>query len=158
AFVAGGIVLATKSLGKVNGFQRVPVPTADSSVTFSGTGKYVAYYEARDVSSGIKQVPLVPVVLRSQSGQVQRLTTLCGNRSDNKIKVLTYDYNGHRGVALYEFTITETGTYRVVTAPTSQTAPDAQIAFGRDIKTGTVAGALLLFAGVLSLIAAVVLL
>jgi hypothetical protein len=157
-FVGGGIVLATKSVGAANKFQRVDVPTTTGSVTFKNTGKFVAYYEAKGVDSGIKQVPAVGVALQSPTGKIQTLTTPYGGRSDNKIKILTYDAGSHHGVALYQFTITESGTYRVATQPTSDTATDAKIAFGKSIATGTVTGALLIVGGVLFLIAAVVLL
>ena len=58
-------------------------------------------------------MPIIPVALQSPSGQVRRLTKLYGGLSDNKVKILTYEYNGHDGAALYQFKITEKGTYRV---------------------------------------------
>lgn len=157
-FIAGGIVLATKSFSEVNKFQRVAVPTQNSTVTFNRTGKWVAYYEASNVHSGIDSVPAVRVAIESPSGQVRELTTLYGNRSDRKVKIFTYDYNNHRGVALYQFNISETGTYHVATQPGPAAAADAKIAFGKDISGGTIAGGLIVVGGVVALIVAIVLL
>jgi hypothetical protein len=158
ALVAGGIVLGTKSFTEVNGFQRVPIPTDNATVTFGHTGKWVAYYEADGVDSDIDSVPAVQIAIQSPSGQVRRLTTLYGDRSDGKVKIFTYDYNGHHGVGLYQFTITQPGTYHVATRPSPSTASDARIAFGKDIAGGTIAGALLIVLGVVLGIVAVVLL
>src|SRR5436189_2919372 len=54
-FVAGGIVLATKSLGKVNDFQRVSFE-GGGTVQLDDTGKWVVYLEAADVDS-LEHIP-----------------------------------------------------------------------------------------------------
>lgn len=157
-FVVGIVVVGTKSLSKVNGFQRVPIPTDSSTVTFDHTGKYIAYYEADNVNSDIREVPAVGVAIQAPNGKVTRITKGYKQRSDGKIRIFTYDYNGHKGVGLYEFTITQTGSYKVATRPTTATASNAKIAFGKDISGGAVAGGILIVIGVLALIAAIVLL
>jgi len=156
-FVVGGVVLAKKSFNEVDKFSRVPIPTSDGSIHLKA-GKNVAYYEAKGVNSDINSVPAVGVAIKSPSGQVQTLTKPYGGRSDGKVKIFTYDYHGHHGVALYEFTAPETGTYEVATRPTAQTDPNGKMAFGKDIKNSTIAGALIFVAGVLFLVAAIVLL
>ena len=157
-FIVGIVVVGTKSLSKVNGFQRVPVPTDNSTVTFDHPGKYVAYYEADNVDSSIREVPAVGVAMQAPDGTVMRITQGFKEHSDGKIDIFTYDYNGHKGVGLYEFNITKTGQYRVATRPTPQTAPDAQIAFGKDISGGAVAGGVLIIIGIVVGIVAIVLL
>lgn len=157
-FIVGIVVVGTKSLSKVNGFQRVPVPTDNSTVRFDSTGTYVAYYEASDVDSSIREVPAVVVAIQAPNGDVQRITHGYKEHSDGKIDIFTYDYNGHKGVGLYQFNITQTGVYHVATRPTPSTAPDAQIAFGRDISGGAVAGGVLIIIGIVFGIAAIVLL
>jgi hypothetical protein len=157
-FVVGLVVVGTKSLSKVNGFQRVPIPTDNSTVTFNAAGKYVAYYEAPSVNSDIREVPAVGVAIQAPNGTVTRLTHGYKEHSDGKIDIFTYDYNGHKGVGLYEFNITQTGKYRVATRPTTSTAPDAQIAFGKDISGGAIAGGVLIIISIVIGIAAIVLL
>jgi hypothetical protein len=157
-FVAGVVVVGTKSYSKVNGFQRVPVPTNNSTVRFDSTGKYVAYYEAGDVNSDIREVPAVVVAMQAPDGSVMRITHGYKEHSDGKIDIFTYDYNGHKGVGLYEFNITQTGVYHVATRPTPSTASDAQIAFGKDISGGAVAGGVLVVIGIVFGVAAIVLL
>ncbi len=155
-FVIGGVVLAKKSLGAVNNFQRVQISAGTGSVKLN-SGSYLAYYEAPGEDKA-NQVPIVPVRLTSPSGKQMILQTLYGGRKDNKVKSLTYSYNGHDGAALYQFHVTQSGTYKVELVSTPNTASDADIAFGKSIAGGTVAGALLIVVGVLFLIAAIVLL
>jgi hypothetical protein len=157
-FVVGLVVVGTKSLSKVNGFQRVPIPTDNSTVTFNAAGKYVAYYEAPSVNSDIREVPAVGVAIQAPNGTVTRLTHGYKEHSDGKIDIFTYDYNGHHGVGLYEFTITQTGVYHVATRPTTSTASDAQIAFGKDISGGALAGGVLIIIGIVIGVAAIILL
>jgi hypothetical protein len=157
AFVAGGIVLATKSLGKVNDFQRVSFSSGSGKVTLGGSGKWVGYYEASDVSSSISTIPRFRAAVTSPSGAPVALQTY-GNRSDGKVKKLTYDYNGHKGAAAFQFTADAKGTYTVQIEAVDNLPAGADVAIGRDIAGGTVAGALLIVLGVLALIAAIVLL
>lgn len=156
--IVGIVLIATQSLGKVNSFQRVGVAAGSGTVTFSGTGGYLAYYESPDLNTNGNQVPVVQVRLTAPSGTQTVLSTPYGNRSDNKVKSLTYDYNGHHGAALWQFHISETGKYRVELAAGSLSSPRADMAFGRSIAKGTVAGGALIALGILLLIAAVVLL
>ena len=154
--IVGIVVVITGSLSKVNGFQRVRLADGSGAVTFSGTGGYVAYYEAGDVSSSTSNVPLIAITLTGPSGTTFPLTTPYGGRTDGRITKLDYDYNGHHGLALYQFHISEPGSYQVQLAPNRNAPPDAQIAFGRSIAAGTVAGALLVLAGVLVLVGGLV--
>src|SRR4051794_20569134 len=64
-FVVGIVVVGTKSLSKVSGFQRVPIPTDSSTVTFDHTGTYIAYYEADNVNSDIREVPAIGVAIQA---------------------------------------------------------------------------------------------
>jgi hypothetical protein len=145
-FIAGFAVIGTKTLSPVNSFIRVSVPTNPNGVAvqFDRTGKWVAYYEASNVESGIDQVPAVPVAIQDPSGQIRRINTPFGNRSDGKVDIFTYDYNGHKGVTLYQFNITQPGRYLVATQANNLTAPDAKIAFGKDITGGAIAGAVMI--------------
>jgi len=155
--VVGAIVVATKSIGKVDDFQRVSVAQGSGTINLNA-GKYVAYYEADNVNSDTKSLPMIGVQLTSPSGQVINVTTPYGNRSDNKIKSLTYSYDGHHGAAMYQFTTTEAGAYQVKLTGNVGQGPNATIAFGTSIATGTIVGGLLVVLGILLLIAAIVLL
>lgn len=157
AFVVGGIVLGTKSLGKVNGFQRITFAAGSGTVHLDGTGKWVGYYEASNVSNSITQIPHFRVAITGPSGNDVPLANY-GNRSDGEIKKLTYQYNGHHGVAAFQFDAPQAGSYQVRLQPVDPLPPDANVAIGRDITGGTVAGGLLILLGVLALIAAIVLL
>ena len=161
AFVVGGIT-TSNSQNKVDSFQRIPIATSVSNlspqnVTFAKPGGYIAYYEAPDVTDNITRIPEPQVALLSPSHQELDLTTPYGNRSDNKIKLLTYDHDGHHGVAVWQFHISEAGTYQAV-AGYSEAPAGAQMAFGTSIATGTAAGGLVIVGGVLLLVAAITLL
>jgi hypothetical protein len=155
--IAGAVVVATKSLGKVNGFHRVSFTSASGTVALNGTGKWVGYYEASNVDSSISRIPGFHVAMTSPSGQNVDLQTY-GNRSDGKVKKFTYDYNGHKGAAAFQFTADEKGTYTVQLAAVDVLPAGADVAIGRDIEGGTVAGGVIVIIGILVLIAAVVLL
>lgn len=155
--IIGIVVVATKSLGAVNDFERVSIAEAHGSVTFSHTGKYIAYYEAPGANR-LTTVPMVRVALRGPDGNAQELQTPYGGRTDGRIRLLPYSYNGHQGVAMWQFSIATPGTYDVALQATPQTDPAGQVAFGKDIFSGTVAGGLLVVLGVLLLITAVILL
>ncbi|MEO8889833.1 MAG: hypothetical protein ABI301_04165 [Jatrophihabitantaceae bacterium] len=156
-FVVGGVILGTKALGKVDGFQRVSIASGEGTVTLDGTGKWVGYYEASDVSSSIDAIPHFRVAVTSPSNQNVTLESY-GNLSDGKVKKLTYDSGGHKGAAAFQFTVTEKGTYRIQLQAVDSLPSGADVAIGRDIVAGTVVGALLILAGVLFVIAAIVLL
>src|SRR4051794_29584277 len=156
-FVVGGVVIAKKSLGKVNDFHRVSISGGGGTVTLDGTGKWIGYYEASNISSGTNRVPNFLVLVTGPGGSKVNLQKY-GNRSDGKINKLTYDYNGHHGIAAFQFNAAEKGDYRIRLQAAERLPSDAGVAIGRDIAKGTVAGALLIIAGVLSLIAAIVLL
>jgi hypothetical protein len=155
--IVGVVVVATKSLGKVDDFQRVRVADGAGTINLEA-GKYVAYYEADNVERDTKTLPMIGVQLTSPSGQVINVTTPYGNRSDNKIKHLTYDYDGHRGAAMYEFTTTEAGAYQVKLTGNVAQGPNATMAFGDSIATGTIVGGLLVVLGILLIVTAIVLL
>jgi hypothetical protein len=161
--VAGAVIAYNGALKKVDGFDRIKVPPASSGtfvtkkIDFGGTGGFVAYYESKDATP--KRIPKIPVRLTSPSGKKQVLhTPYGGTAGSNSVKVLTYDYNGHKGVALWQFSVTEKGTYTVDVAGSSIADPDATIAFGRSIGKSTVLGGVLVVVGILLLIAGIVLL
>lgn len=158
--VVGGITAYNGALKKVDSFQRITIPPAGHAVykhvTF-GTGGYVAYYEAHNASS--KSIPEIPIKMQTPSGSINTLDTPYGGTSGgNKVKSLTYDYNGHNGVALWQFNISQKGTYLVRVEGNTNAASGAKIAFGRSIGKSTAIGVLLVVLGVLLLIAGVILL
>ncbi len=157
AFVVGGVVIGTKSLGKVNGFHRVTFSTGSGTVALNGTGKWVGYYEASNVDTSIDVIPDFRVKVTSPSG-ANVVPQRYGNRSDGKIKKLTYDYNGHKGVAAFQFTANRAGAYTIELQAVDSLPPGADIAVGRDIAGGTIVGGLLIVLGVLAAITATVLL
>ncbi|HEV7204355.1 MAG TPA: hypothetical protein VGN18_07060 [Jatrophihabitans sp.] len=157
--VVGSIIIATKSLNKVDGFARVPVATGGTVQLKSGN--QLVYYEASDVSSGIDTVPVPAIRITAPDGTKTILDTLYGgaSRESGRIKNrLTYDNNGHKGVAIYQLKITQAGTYQVEVQPSGQEKAGADLAFGESIAGGTALGAGLLVPGVLLIIAAIVLL
>jgi hypothetical protein len=159
--IVGAIIIAKKSFSAVDNFQRVSVASGTGTVSFTNAGNYLAYYEADNVNSGIKSVPVPLVALQSPSGKDMTLDTLYGggNRASGQIKTrLTYGYNGHKGVAIYQFKITETGQYKVQVQATAGTAPNSDIAFGKSIGGGIALGAGLVVPGALLLVTAIILL
>ena len=159
--VVGGVVGFTQGLQKVDGFSRVPIATGRGTADFPTAGNYVAYYEASNVTSSVRQVPLPIVEIRSPSGQVQRLDTLYGGSSRASLQLrrsVTYQYHGHNGVAIYQFHIAEPGRYDVLVEATGAEAPGADIAFGKSIATGLAVGGILAVVGVLAIIVAIILL
>ncbi len=155
--VVGGVIIATKSLTPVNNFQRVKA-NSSGSVTFKHAGGYVAYYESDAVTGNETAVPLLPVRLTDPNGKQTTLSTKYGNRSDGKIRLLHYEYNDHKGLAMWQFHIDKAGTYKVEVGTNARAAADAQVAFGKSVAGGVAAGAGILGLGVLLLIAAIVLL
>jgi len=156
-FVVGGVVIAKKSLSKVNDFDRVSIADGGGPVTLDGTRKWVGYYEADDVSSDTNRIPNFSVLVTGPGGAKVDLQRY-GNRSDGKVDKFTYEYNGHHGIAVFQFKAPEKGEYQI-RLQADQTLPsDAGVAIGRDIAKGTIAGALFIVGGVVFLIAAIVLL
>jgi hypothetical protein len=161
--VAGGVVALNGALKKVDNFERITVPTAASGkinsakIDFGGTGGFIAYYESKNAkTSGI---PAIPVRITSPSGKQQDLTTPYGGKSGGtNVKSLSYNYNGHNGVALWQFTVSEKGTYTVEVAGSSRADGDATMAFGRSIGKSTVVGGAIIAVAVLLLIAGIILL
>lgn len=155
-FVIGGVVLANKSLGQVNGFHRVSFASQGGVVNLSGSGKWVGYYEAANVTNSINRIPDFRVAVRGPSGQPIQVQHY-GNSTTGTIKKLVYNYNGHNGVAAFQFTAPEAGQYRIVLVRGPTIPADAGVAIGRDILGGTIAGGLLIVGGVVAIIVAVVL-
>src|SRR4051794_6118730 len=154
-FVVGGVVIAKKSYGEVNDFKRVSIAAGGGTVNLNRTGKWVVYYEASNVNSDFKRIPDVTFAVAGANGPVQ--LSPYGKRTDGKVDRVTYDYNGHKGAAAAQFTVSQKGQYQVQVR-TNETLPSgAKLAFGKDIKGGTIAGAALILGGVLFLIAAIVL-
>jgi hypothetical protein len=159
--VVGGVIIGKKSLGAVDNFKRVSVSAGAGTVKFSHTGNYLAYYEAPGVNSDISTVPVPLIAFKSPSGKVRVLDTLYGGKTRQNGHIgtkLTYSYHGHHGVAIYQFKITEKGTYQVEVRATTGTAPDAKIAFGKSIAGGIALGAGLLVPGILLIIVGIILL
>lgn len=153
--VAGGVILGTKSFGKVNGFQRVDFASG-GTVHLSGTGKYVIYLEGSNVDS-LKRVPFT-VEVTAPSGQRIPFTYYGNPGAGQKVTRFTYDYNGHNGIASYQFNAPAAGDYGLRAAGTSEVPTNAKLAVGRDIKKDTAVGGVLIVIGVIALIAAIVLL
>jgi hypothetical protein len=155
-FVIGAIVVAKKSYSEVKTFQRVSIADGSGSVNVDRTGKWVIYYEASNVNSSFKRIPDITVLVTTSSKPVQLSTY--GKRKDGKVDRLTYDYNGHKGAAAAEFQASDKGTYQVQVRANETLPSGADLAFGKDIKGGTVAGGALIVGGVVCLIVAIVLL
>jgi hypothetical protein len=159
--VVGAIVLYNGALKKVDDFARIQVPQngsqiASKTVNF-GTGGYIAYYESSNATTA--HIPAIPVRLTAPNGNQQILRTPYGGRSGGKsVASLSYQYNGHKGVALWQFTITNPGRYKVEVAGNTSADPDAVMAFGRSVGKSTAVGGVVVLLGVLLLIAGIVLL
>jgi hypothetical protein len=157
--IVGGVVGFSQGLQKVDGFQRVSLAQRSATLHFAA-GNYLAYYEAPDYNTNSNTVPVVDVQMRNvHTGQFVG-GQLYGGGANHKVKSLTYDYNGHHGAALYQFTIKQGGAYVVAVAasPGSSASPRADIAFGKSIAGGLAAGGIVAIVGVLLIIAAIVLL
>ena len=127
------------------------------AVDLDRTGKYVVYYESSSVADSPNQVYLIPVRLtNTATGATITPDAPFGNRSDGKIKILTYDQDGHKGVAMWQFDVAQAGTYKVESIPGPRTASDGVLAFGPSIESGVVAGGLLVVVGILAVVAALV--
>jgi len=158
--VVGATVYETQSLSKVDKFSRVSIAAGGGTANFS-TGNYLAYYEAKGANDKTKNIPIVAIRLTSPSGKQMVLDTLYGGGkvADLKIKsYLVYSHNGHDGIAVYQFKITEAGEYRVEFAGTDVAASNSDMAFGPSIGKSTAIAGALVAVGVLLIIAAIVLL
>ncbi|HEY2299332.1 MAG TPA: hypothetical protein VGH43_16475 [Jatrophihabitans sp.] len=159
ALIAGIIVIATQSLSKVNGFQRISFTQQRGTITFSKPGGYVAYYEAPRVNSSITQVPQIGVAMRNHNTHQAVTMVPYGNNPSGKLDKLTYNYSGHNGVAFRQFQIHTAGAYDVVVgAGAGADKQRGDIAFGPSIETGTLVGAGLAVIGALLLIAGLIVL
>lgn len=156
AFAAGAGVIATKSLGEVGGFHRVTFAAASGTVQLDGSGKWVGYYEAHDVSDATDRLPAFRVAVLDPSGTPVTLQTY-GNRSDGKVDKFTYSIGNHHGIAAFQFDASGAGGYQVQIQAEETLPSDADVAIGRDIAGGTIAGGVLIVVGVLFLVAAIVL-
>ncbi|MCW2494390.1 hypothetical protein, partial [Jatrophihabitans sp.] len=164
-FVIGGIG-SSKSSDKEKSFQRitptrlatdsgVAVRVGTGSVTFPKVGGYIAYYEGSDITDKI--IPKAAVQITSPSGKPDLLDTLYGALNGNKVKPLEYTYKGTKGAALYEFHISEPGTYSVIVEIKGSAPSGADVAFGKSIGTTEAVGAGFIVGGLLLLLAAIVL-
>lgn len=151
--IVGIVLLATQSLGKINGFQRVSFAEGTGELTFDSTGGYTAYYEAPTASL---TTPTVEVAMRDKATGALVALTQYGQNGDSTTR-LTYDYDGRHGVAVLQFHIDAAGTYQVAVRG-SGIDPNADMAFGRSIGSGLVGGASAMVVGVLLLIAGVIVL
>ena len=155
--IIGIVVLVAKSFGAVNDFQRVSVAAGRGTVSVDRTGKWVGYYESSEVTSHIRRLPNLELAITGPDGERVHFSSY-GSSSDNSVRRLTYDFNGHSGVAAIEFDATTTGDYTVQLRADEELPADARVAFGKDIFAGTIAGGLLIVLAILLLVAAVVLL
>jgi uncharacterized membrane protein len=158
--IVGGVLANTNAYSKVNDFQRVAVKDRTGTVTFNNAGGYVAYYESSSVTSSTSQeIPLIPVRLTNRAtGQAMTLTTTYGDQSDGRVKYLHYDHDGHKGLAMWQFHIDQTGTYGVELGTNPAADADAAVAFGKSIAGGVVLGGAFVIAAILVLIAGVIVL
>lgn len=156
--IVGGVLANTSAYNKVNSFQRVSVQQGTGTVTFDRAGGYVAYYESSSVrDSKNDTIYLIPGTLTHQTtGTVVQLDTPYGNRSDNKIKYVFYNHDGHKGHAMWQFHISEPGTYDVRLDHVPAAPADAVVAFGKSIAGGIVVAGVLVIIGVLALIAGLI--
>jgi hypothetical protein len=153
-FAAGAAVIGTKSLGKVNGFHRIAYPQG-GTVSLDGSGKWIIYLEASNADS-LSRIPFQVQVLAPSGNQIP--VQYYGNPGQGeKVSKFTYDYNGHHGIAAYQFNAPVAGSYQIRGAG-QPLPPGADLAVGRDITTSTVVGGALIGGGVLFGIAAIVLL
>jgi hypothetical protein len=155
ALVFGILLLVGKS-STIDNLQRVALSRHSGTVTFDDSGGYVAYYEAAHIDPSA--LPPLGVTLIAPSGRRIAVTTPYGNRTDGRIDVMTYHHGGADGVALYEFSIDETGTYRVDLEPSGFETAGASMAFGESIAGSQLGGTLLVILGTVALVAALVLL
>jgi hypothetical protein len=141
------VILAVTSFVSVNNqvrdFQRVSIP-GHGPVTFSSTGDYLVFFEGPGQGSGRARL----LLRRASSGQPVKIGGLSG-KSEN------YTLGGHSGQAVASFTITRAGRYELTTAPLSG-PPPTDVAVGRGLGGGIVRGILLIVAGILLFIAALV--
>jgi hypothetical protein len=138
----------------------VAVKDRTGTVTFNNAGGYVAYYESSSVTSSTSQeIPLIPVTLTNKAtGQPMTLMTTYGDQSDGRVKYLHYDHDGHKGLAMWQFHIDQTGTYGVELDNNPAADADAVVAFGKSIAGGVVLGGAFVIAAILVLIAGVIVL
>lgn len=156
--VVGGVIGIKAGLSKVNDFQRVNLAQGTGTLTFK-PGGYIAYYEAPGFDTSGNKVPLVDVAMQNKSTGTEVSGRLYGNNGNGKVNRLTYDYNGHHGAAMYEFTIKSAGKYLVqVDKGQSGAASDADVAFGKSIAKNLAVGAIVLIVGVILIVAALILL
>jgi hypothetical protein len=149
AIVVGAILAVGAGLGKVDKFQRVSASQENGTLHFDHSGGYLAYYEAPTITDNTREVPLVGITLTPPAGGPFAVDTLYGGRTDNRIKVLTYQHNSHNGIAMYQFHISEPGDYQVALDTTTIPDPAAVIAFGPSIAGATVSGGLTIGVGAL---------
>jgi hypothetical protein len=168
AFVLGGIA-ASNTHHAVDKFQRItPVtvgqtPFGDGlarysvgSLYFAKAGGYVVYYEGSDLTNSF--IPAFKVYLHTPSGSTMEVTTSYGNLADNRVKSLTYDFDGHKGAARFQFHLSAPGTYQALVEVPTTARPGTDIAFGPSIGKRTGISAAFVLGGALLLILAIVLL
>jgi hypothetical protein len=156
--ISGGVVGFSAGLGKVDHFTRVRLAQGQATVQLS-SGSYVGYYEAPGFDTGGNVVPIVGLQLADAATGTPVDVGFYGNRSDNKITKLTYDYHGHHGAALYQFRIATSGRYTAtLTRRSADVAADSDLALGSSIANGLAVGGVLAVIGLLALVAGIVLL
>ncbi len=152
--VVGVLLVVNGSLDKVTGFDRVSVG-ASGTARFAHPGRYVAYYEAADVDENTRHVPALTITLRAPSGAVVRV----GRPGDARVpkNAVTYQYKGHNGVALREFSISAKGSYEAAVTSTAGPLHGATVAFGPSIEDRMVTGVRFLVPGSVLVVVALLL-
>ena len=141
---------------QIQGFQRVPVP-GEGTVTLTQPGEYALYLEARGACCSW--------MVGSQSGPLtswsMRLAIAPANGGPKTLvhswsgAPVSYDVGGHQGITGMSFTITQPGTY-IVEAGHVYPPIVTDLAVGRDILWPTLLPLILLVAGFVALVGAVV--
>lgn len=156
--IAGSVVIALRSGASVAGFQRISF-AAHHGVVQLGAGRWVGYYEAGNLSRSNLAVPdFRPLISDPRDDQVNVENYVPQGRPTPG---LSYDEDGHRGIATFQFDASRAGTFHVKLQFAGGVPPGADVAIGRDLSAGTGTsrtGVVLVVAGGLLGIVAVLLL
>ena len=158
AVIAGAVVLATTSGTSIADFQRIPFTAGQRSVQLAG-GRWVGYYESRTLTPTRPAVPDFRPLIRDPRGAQVNIENYAapGGRQPG----LTYDKDGHRGIAVFQFEAPQAGSFEVRLQFAGAMPPGADVAIGRDLAAGTStprSGVVLVAVGGLGLVLAVLLL
>jgi hypothetical protein len=156
AVVAGAIVLATNSGTTIADFQRITFAAGQRSVQLT-SGRWVGYYESGARTTSHIAVPDFRPLIRDPSGAQVNIENYAGGRKPGP----SYDKDGHRGTAVFQFQAPRSGSYDVRLQFAGALPPGADVAIGRDLAAPTStppSGILLVVAGGLGVAGSVLLL